>query len=402
MWSRTHTGWREPAPGDAPAPLRGHRATVASPRREGPTIARPPHLGPATGPAPSELAELRGWIDEQLVGALDELLPPIADRHPTIAPAIDGFRDFLDSGKRIRPALVVLGHRAAGGTDDRDVLGPAIALELLHTCALLHDDVIDQADRRRGRPTMHEAAAARHRDAGWLGDADAYGRAVAILVGDLAFVHADRLFLTTPVPAERVLAGLARFTMLREEVMIGQYLDLQAATERSTERELALEIATLKSGRYSVTRPLELGAVLAGAPQALIDRLRAVGDPLGRAFQLADDLLGVFGDPASTGKSTSSDLAEGKRTLLIAEAAARLDEHDLARLEGALGAADLDEHRIREIRELLTVCGARDAVTATIERETAAAHTALRELPIAAEVRTTLVEVANYLGDRSS
>jgi geranylgeranyl diphosphate synthase, type I len=308
----------------------------------------------------------------------------------------------MAGGKRIRPALLLLGFRAAGGQRLDAVEGPAVALELLHACALLHDDVIDQAPQRRGRPSAHEAFAAQHRAAGWTGDAAAYGRAVAILLGDLAFVLADERFLTASVPPPALLAAFRRFTVLREEVMVGQALDLHAATARLTDRDLALEVATLKSGRYSVARPLELGAVLGGANEQLVAGLLAFGDPLGRAFQLADDLLGVFGDPAATGKSTSSDLAEGKRTLLIAEAAARLDPAGRAELEAALGCDGLDEETVERVRGLLRDSGAVDAVRGEIDRSIAAAQRALARMQLASPAKDALAEVADYLGDRSS
>ncbi len=351
---------------------------------------------------PSAFVTLRPRIDAALGVALDQALPRLTAAHASLAPHAEELRAFLASGKRIRPALLLLGFEAAGGRRLEAVEGPAVALELLHACALLHDDVIDQAPQRRGRQSSHEAFARQHRVAGWAGDADAYGRAVAILLGDLAFTLADERFLTAAVPPDALLAGFRRFTVLREEVMVGQTLDLHAATARLTDRDLALQVATLKSGRYSVARPLELGAVLAGAPETLVAGLLAFGDPLGRAFQLADDLLGVFGDPTATGKSTSSDLAEGKRTLLIAEAASRLDRAGQAELEASLGRGPLDEPTVERVRQLLQDSGAVAAVRRAIERATADADRALAGLQIPSGARTALAEVAGYLGDRSS
>ena len=319
-----------------------------------------------------------------------------------MAPLTAELRAFMAGGKRIRPALLLLGFEAAGGRQLRAVEGPALALELLHTCALLHDDVIDQAPTRRGRPSVHHVFATRHRTERWSGDAEAYGRAVAILLGDLAFVQADALFLSGQVPDQVLLAAFRRFTVLREEVMVGQALDVHAATARTTDRELALQIATLKSGRYSVARPLELGAILAGADAELLAGLHAFGDPLGRAFQLADDLLGVFGDTATTGKSVSSDLAEGKRTLLIAEAAARLGPGDRRRLEEALGHPELDAATTERIRELLERSGARTATEQEIERSIASARAALGDLRLPGGATASLGAVADYLGNRKS
>lgn len=349
---------------------------------------------------PAAFSELAAQVD----AALDEAFSRAVDRlralDDELTPVAEELRAFAAGGKRIRPVLLLLGFEAAGGHLRGSVMGPALALELLHTCALAHDDVIDRAPTRRGRPTVHASFATRHVEAGWSGDATTYGEAVAILVGDLAFVLADELFLDAEVPDRALLAAFRRFTLLREEVMAGQYLDLHAATTRSTSRDLALAVATLKSGRYSVARPLEVGAELAGADEALVDGLRAYGDPLGRAFQVRDDLLGVFGEEGATGKSVSSDLAEGKRTLLIAEAAARLDADGRAELESGLGSPTLDADTAGRLRQLLEDCGARRAAEDFVQEAVSEARAALRRLELPPPVATTLDELALYLGDR--
>jgi geranylgeranyl diphosphate synthase, type I len=354
---------------------------------------------------PASLSRLRARIDAALAAYLDEALPRIVALHDGLAPLAAELREFVvGGGKRVRPALLLTGFRAGGGPDVDldDAMGPALALELLHTCALLHDDIIDAAPTRRGRPTTHVTFAAAHRDAGWAGDADLHGTAVAILLGDLAFVQADELFLTAGVPADRLLAGLRRFTLLREEVMAGQVVDLQAAASRTTSRDLALAVATYKSGRYSVARPLEVGAVLAGADDALVAGLHAVGDPLGRAFQVRDDLLGVFGSHDETGKSVVGDLVEGKRTLLVAETAVRLDGEDLATFERLLGSADLDAAGAEVLRDLMRRSGGLAATEAYVEAEVSRALEALDTLDVDDTARTTLAEMAAYLGDRSA
>jgi geranylgeranyl diphosphate synthase, type I len=351
---------------------------------------------------PPALADLATEVDAALDTALDTLLPRLGQYHPALDVLGPALRSFVAGGKRIRPVLLLLGFQAAGGVNRQAVHGPALALELLHTCALLHDDVIDAAPTRRGRPTVHHAFAARHDTAGWRGDPAAYGEAVAILLGDLAFVQADEVFLAAEVPDRTLLDAFRRFTVLREEVMAGQYLDLQASVADDGDRDLALAIATLKSGRYSVTRPLEIGAALAGGGPALIDGLRAVGDPLGRAFQVRDDLLGVFGVSARTGKSTASDLAEGKRTLLVAEAMVRLDASGRAELTAALGDPDLDEPTADRLRELLESSGARRAAEDYVDTSIADARAAIAGLEIDDETRAVLLAVADYLGARDA
>lgn len=352
-------------------------------------------------PATSVLEPLRADIDDALGRTLDVVLPRLAGHHAALGPVADELRGFLADGKRIRPALLLLGYEAGGGSDAAAVMGPALALELLHTCALIHDDVIDRAATRRGRATVHERFAAQHRAERLHGDADAYGQAIAILAGDVAFVHADECFLDVDVevvaPGDLVRA-FRRFTVLREEVMAGQVLDVHTAASRTTDRELALTIATLKSGRYSVARPLQIGALLAGADEALVEGLGRVGDPLGRAFQVRDDLLGVFGDQAMTGKSVASDLVEGKRTLLVAEAAARLDADAWTALDARLGDPALTDADAAELRATLERCGARDATERYVDEALAASDAHLGELGLPdttqARLRTAAAELA--------
>jgi geranylgeranyl diphosphate synthase type I len=350
---------------------------------------------------PAALTALAARVDAALDGYLDRALPRLVGLHGSLAPLADELRAFVTvGGKRIRPALLLLGYRAAGADDLDDVTGPALALELLHTCALLHDDIIDAAPTRRGRETTHLRFAREHREAGWAGDSAAFGEAVAILLGDLAFVQADELFLGARVPAERLLEGLRLFTVLREEVMAGQYVDLHAATARVTSRELALAVATYKSGRYSVARPLEIGAVLAGAPDELVTGLTRVGGPLGRAFQVRDDLLGVFGDEHETGKSVGGDLAEGKRTLLVAETAARLGGDDLATFERLLGDPDLDADGAATLRDLMRRSGGLEATAAYVEEAVREARTELAGLHVPDDVAAALAGMADFIRDR--
>lgn len=325
---------------------------------------------PPTPELPADLLALRDEVDRRLASYLEDALSRVTDLHAALGPAADELRTFVTGGgKRLRPLFLLTGYVAGGGDPD-DVMGPALALELLHTCALLHDDVIDAAPLRRGRPTTHEVFASHHRDHGYRGDPAAFGEAVAILLGDLAFVQADEAFLSCTLEAGRVLEGMRVFTTLREEVMAGQYLDVLAAHQDQESSALALEVASLKSGRYTIARPLQLGAILAG-DRATADALYALGLPMGTAFQLQDDLLGVFGAPDTTGKSVASDLAEGKRTLLVTETLARLDGDGRERFLERLGSSDLDAGDVDFLRDTIETSGGRHAVTSHVERLTA-------------------------------
>ena len=340
-------------------------------------------------------------IDAAVEAAVARLGHDLVDLSDDLAPIAAALAGASGGGKRLRPALLCWSFVAHGGGDPARVLGPAVALELVHTCALVHDDVLDHADERRGVPSVHAAFAALHHT-GWAGDAAAYGRAVAILLGDVALAAADGELLAADVDAAALRRAHAAFTRLRVEVMAGQFLDVDAAARRHDGRDRALAVATLKSARYSVARPLELGALLAGADDAAAARMVAAGDPIGRAFQLRDDLLGVFGDPAVTGKPAASDLAEGKRTLLVAEALARLDAAGRAELETGLGDTELGEDGAARLRTLLVDCGARAAVEAQLDAELAAADVAIATSGLDAAAQADLRALATWAARRDA
>ncbi|MDQ3931266.1 MAG: polyprenyl synthetase family protein [Actinomycetota bacterium] len=351
---------------------------------------------------PPEVALLRERLETALIREVDRLRSRFVGLHPNLAPLADELRAFvLRGGKRLRPLLVLLGYQAAGGGDPQAVMGPALALELLHTCALVHDDVIDQASLRRGQPAVHAAFARRRASPRGPGCHDRYGEAAAILLGDLAFVHADELFLCSEVAPRRLLSAFQVFTTMREEVTAGQFLDVDAAWSRATSVELALSIARYKSGSYSVARPLQIGATLADDGDEIAESLATVGQPLGQAFQLRDDVLSVFGTEAEIGKSTASDLSEGKRTLLVALTAERLDPPSRARFDSLFGQPDLSSEHADELRGLMQTSGG----LAATQRWTADLfNQALRELdavPVNEEARRVLRDLALYLVARN-
>ncbi|WP_304412548.1 polyprenyl synthetase family protein [Nocardiopsis sp. CNT312] len=239
---------------------------------------------------------------------------------PGLAGTTVGFT--LDGGKRMRSRLAWWGWLTGGGAIAGDPADAALhacaALELIQTCALVHDDVMDGSPTRRGRPSVHAGHIAEHRAEGLAGEPRRYGEALAVLVGDLALVWADDM-LSEALPGvpepERARAVWRR---LRTEIMAGQFLDVRAQARRERSEEAALRVDLLKTASYSVERPLHLGAAMAGADAATVDALRGYGRDVGVAYQLRDDLLGVYGDTARTGKPVGEDVREGKCTLLLA------------------------------------------------------------------------------------
>ncbi|MGW7488203.1 polyprenyl synthetase family protein [Streptomyces sp. NPDC054786] len=285
-------------------------------------------------------------------------------------------RFTLDGGKRMRSQFLWWALRACRGGQDHDQIHRALriaaALELIQTGALVHDDLMDASRLRRGRPTLHADITNQYAAAHRPGASEPLGSAAAVLGGDLALAWADDTIAHLQLPPETGRRVRDMWTALRTEMAAGQYLDLHAQATGSMSLSEAIRIAYLKSGLYSVERPLALGAALAGADEAITRALRAAGRSAGIAFQLRDDLHGAFGDPEQTGKPSGDDIREGKLTTLVAVARARAvangDEGSLAVLEGCVGARDLTPADLAAVRHVLVFTGARSAVETKIVR----------------------------------
>ncbi len=349
--------------------------------------------------APLSLATIAKRVDVRLA----ELLSTERDRwvalDPALAGPIDGIRDLvLAGGKRLRPAFCHWGFVAAGGDpDDPRVVDAGGAFELMHAFALFHDDVMDDAASRRGAPTVHTVYADRHGRAGWAGESRRFGEGVAILIGDLAFVYADLLLESSPPAVWRI------WNELRIELNIGQFLDVAGSVERVRDVDSAERICRYKSGKYTIERPLHLGAVLAwpDAPDSLLAGLSAYGLPLGDAFQMRDDVMGAFGDTDKTGKPVGGDLIEGKPTPLLARAVEVATDTQRAVLD-RVGEPGLDAAAVAEIQQVIIDTGALDRLEAHIAMLTDEAVTALDAIDIDAEARRELVELAQYVSWRQT
>jgi geranylgeranyl diphosphate synthase type I len=352
--------------------------------------------------ARSPASPLHGGVDAALhafIGARRRELREVGEDALALLSALEA---LLAGGKRLRPAFCYWGWRGAGGADIPEIITAAAALELLQAGALVHDDVVDGSDTRRGQPAAHRRFERLHAEAGWRGSAAAFGTAGAILLGDLCFAWSDQMFQSCGLPAEALARGRGTFDLMRTELMCGQYLDMLTQARGDGSVEAALRVMRFKSGKYTVERPLQLGAALAGGDPAVIAAYSAYGLPLGIAFQLRDDVLGVFGDPARTGKPAGDDLREGKRTVLVATALERAapDRADLLRRR--LGDPDLGSAEIAELRSIIAGCGALDACETMIGRYAAEAGGALEAAPITAEARAALAGLAVSATDRRS
>ncbi|QLQ38764.1 polyprenyl synthetase family protein [Micromonospora robiginosa] len=356
---------------------------------------------------------LAAFTKDLITGVDDTLAAFLAaevDSLTEIDAAMGGFaataRDsVLAGGKRMRSTFAYWGWRGVvGGDGPLPAVLPALAaLELLHTFALVHDDVMDASDTRRGRPTAHRAAAARHRAAGHVGDPDRYGEAVAVLIGDLCMVWADRLMAHTAVPADRLLDVRRCYDQMRVETVAGQFLDVLGENDAANwSVDRALRVARYKTASYTVQRPLLFGACLGGVDPdgPLIAAYTRYGLAVGEAFQLRDDLLGVYGDPVTTGKPAGDDLRTGKPTALLMLARQLADPAQRRALERAGSVTGAGE--LARLADLVRETGATGQVERMIAERVTEALTALDTAPIDETARTALTGLATAATARRS
>ncbi len=326
---------------------------------------------------------------------------------------LDAAARTLEGGKRLRARFCVTGWQAVAeargpvAAAPDSVLDAAAALEIFHAAALVHDDIIDNSDMRRGQPAAHRGLEAAHARAGWAGDAAAFGRSAAVLLGDLLVAWSDDLLEQGLRAAEHAASAREVYALMRREVTVGQFLDIAEEAAFTTapdaeHAERALRVASLKSARYSIQHPLLLGAALAGGDAAQTAALAAFGHPLGLAFQLRDDVLGVFGDSAVTGKPSGDDLREGKRTLLIAYARERLDRPTKRLVDELIGDPGLDAAQIASLQQTIIDTGALDRVETAISHYAAEADRALRGAPLSTPAVGALRDLAQAAIARSS
>lgn len=359
---------------------------------------------------------------------IDDFLVSRSAQLTAIAPELSEFlgisRDLLTGGKRFRALFCYWGWRAVAGTADEfdpladeraehdlpSVVRAASALEVFHAAALVHDDIMDNSDTRRGLPAVHRRFEALHRAGGWPGSADGFGRSSALLLGDLLLSWSDELFdagLARLASRDAAHAARAEFNLMRTEVTAGQYLDIyeESAWLAHPEAELlsrAHRVIVYKSAKYSIEAPLAIGASVGGASIAQIAALREFGLPLGIAYQLRDDLLGVFGDPAVTGKPSGDDLREGKRTVLIALARPALPAHVRRLLDELLGDSSLDDQQIAMLQTAVRESGAVDQLERMIDRNVEKAKAAIADAPITGSARDQLVQLAESATRRTA
>jgi geranylgeranyl diphosphate synthase, type I len=309
-----------------------------------------------------------------------ELAPVGSD----LAPLFHTARTYVDSGKRLRPAFAYWGWRAAGGSASKPhrIHTAGAAIELVHASALVHDDLMDESATRHGQPTAHRQFANIRPTRSVARQTAEFGEMAAILLGDMLLSWSDELLGQSGFKPKALARGRVYFDKLRTEVVAGQYLDVLAQTNPHSTVSDAMRVIRYKSAKYTVERPLQFGAALAKGSKPLLRALSSYGLPLGEAFQLRDDMLGVFGDPRETGKPAGDDIRDGKRTLLIARALDRADSAQRKVLDANFGQPRVDAKGIAAVQSVLHDTGAVTAVETVIDELTSAALAALKDAPI--------------------
>ncbi|MEK6648338.1 MAG: polyprenyl synthetase family protein [Actinomycetota bacterium] len=346
------------------------------------------------------LADIRIRVQRELTDFLAEQTQYLGEVGSELIPVAEAINAFLlERGKRLRPLFAYCGYLAAGGRDDDPIIRAVASLELLQACALIHDDLIDGSDIRRGKPSIHRQFEGIHRMEELSGSATSYGASSAILLGDLALVWSDQMLHRSGVTDAALIRSLPVHDEMRVELMAGQFLDIHEQALATTSVARSLKIARYKSGKYTIERPLHFGASLAIADphvrETFIDIYSEFGLPLGEAFQLRDDLLGVFGDPATTGKPAGDDLREGKRTVLMAMTHDRADAKEETIIAKYFGDPNLDQAGVDLLRTVIADTGAREHVEDLIEKLTLTALDALNRDEIEPSAHALLDELAS-------
>ena len=354
--------------------------------------------------AKAALQEIRDAVEIELANFLTQQARFLKDISSDLAPVSQALSSFLlDSGKRLRPLFAYSGYMSAGADLTPSVVKAIASLELLQACALIHDDLMDGSDTRRGKPSIHRHFESMHVQEELEGFAPAYGLAAAVLLGDLALVWSNQMLNESGLSTRAFSHTLPIHDEMRVELMAGQFLDIFEQTQKSTDLKRSIKVAQYKSGKYTIERPLLIGATLSErqSPELLRD-LSGYGLPLGEAFQYRDDLLGVFGDSSLTGKPAGDDLREGKRTVLIA--LTDLASTDAMREESKkyFGSPYLEANGIAILQEIIVSSGAKEKLESMIERLTDQALRSAESEFIDERAQPILLELAKIATKKSA
>ncbi len=347
------------------------------------------------------LAQFKEEFDPLLTDYLNERIVDARGRDEFTADGLEYCRKMIMSGgKRLRPALVVQGYRGVGGSDDEAIMHAAMSVELIHAFLLVHDDIMDKDALRHGVPTVHEHYRKQMRYLMNEAGAVHAGQSIALVFGDILNALGNHALFTANFDKERIIAALTYLQQIIHYTVIGQLQDVTAEYRGNATREETLRMYEYKTARYTIESPLVLGAILAGADEKLLAQIGKFAIPLGVAFQIRDDILGVFGDAEKLGKPVGSDISAGKMTLLVVEARRLASEKDVATINSILGTEDLNERDIAQFRAIITDCGALTEVENFAEKLVGEAIAELAQIDFAPDTKEFLASLASYMVKR--
>lgn len=343
----------------------------------------------------------RKEFDKQLLAFLVSKKIEASSLNPEASVLIDEIIRFSENGgKRVRPAFMYSGYAAAGGQAFEAILYTTMAVELLHTFALIHDDIIDNSDLRRGQLTTHKQFEKIHKEKRLLGDRKEYALSSAILTGDLALSFAEEIMTSAPFPQERIRRARYFFDQMKEQVIYGEYLDVLGGYRKSLTEDEVLQILDLKTAKYTVERPLHIGAMLAGAPYSLIETFSRYGIPFGQAFQMQDDIVGTFGDEEEIGKPADSDIKEGKKTLLLSRAYQKASSEEKKLLDKVVGNKQATSKEINQVRSIMKKTGSYDYCVGLAKQLLEQSRSAVKDVKLTEEGKWYLLAAVDYLEER--
>jgi geranylgeranyl diphosphate synthase type I len=330
-------------------------------------------------------------VEKELERTLTTWQSSLAGKYPALVPFIDAFVDQCRGGKRIRGALVKLGYELAGGKNTHEILSVSAAFEIFQTAILAHDDIIDRSELRRGKPSLYHALGGNH-----------YGISQTISLGDLGFFLATELIAKTDFPTDNKNKAIQYFTNTMQQTALGEILDVYQPTQKELTKEAILTIIKLKTSPYTVIGPLSIGAILAGGNQDLLKKIHTYGDNLGIAYQIHDDILGIFADVEELGKSNMSDIIEGKSTLLIWYAREHATEAQKQQLDSLYGKAAITKEEVLTIQTILKETGALDYASNLVKSYTETACSVIPTLTSDSTQQALLMDIARILSERKN
>lgn len=347
------------------------------------------------------LSWFKKQFDKQLLAYLSEKKQEAKEINPETVVLVDEIIRFTENGgKRVRPAFLYSGYVAAGGKAHEAILFTSLSVELLHTFALIHDDIIDNSDLRRGELTTHKAFSQYHKTRKLKGNKRDFGLSSAILAGDLAYSFAEEILTTAPFPQERIRRARYFFDQMKTQVIYGQYLDVLGGYQKELSEDKVLQILEYKTAKYTVERPLHIGAMLAGADYQTLETFSRYGIPFGQAFQMQDDIVGTFGTEEEIGKPSDSDIKEGKKTLLLAKSYERADKSQKKILDQIIGNKSATNSDIAKVKKIMEQTGAYDYCVKLAKELLVQAKISVENVKLKDEGKGYLLSAVDYLNER--